>query len=72
MLPGRWTFQIVEEYDDTYWSVFRELERRARDQLAGVDGTCTRHGSSRASERSGTVPTRPPLITAVASAETSG
>lgn len=34
VLPGRWTFQIVEEYDDTYWSVFRELERAARDELA--------------------------------------
>lgn len=35
VLPGRWTFQIMEEYDDTYWSVFRELERTAREELAG-------------------------------------
>ena len=35
VLPGRWTFQIVEDYDDTYWSLFRELERLARDELAG-------------------------------------
>ena len=35
VLPGRWTFQIVEDYDDTYWSLFRELERAARDELAG-------------------------------------
>jgi hypothetical protein len=35
VLPGRWTFQIVEDYDDMYWSVFRELERTARDELAG-------------------------------------
>jgi hypothetical protein len=34
-LTGRWTFQIVEEYDDTYWSVVREEERAARDQLVG-------------------------------------
>lgn len=34
VLPGRWTFQIVEEYDDTYWSVFRELEKQAREELA--------------------------------------
>ena len=34
VMNGRWTFQIVEEYDDNYWSVFRELEREARDQLA--------------------------------------
>jgi len=33
VLPGRWTFQIVEAYDDSYWSVFRELERDVRNQL---------------------------------------
>jgi len=36
LLNGRWSFQIVEEYDETYWTPFRELEREARDQL--VDG----------------------------------
>ena len=35
VLPGRWTYQIVEDYDDGYWSLFRELERAARDELAG-------------------------------------
>jgi hypothetical protein len=34
VLPGRWTFQIVEEYDDGYYSTFKELERAARDELA--------------------------------------
>ncbi len=34
VISGRWTFQIVEDYDDHYWSLFRELERDARDQLA--------------------------------------
>jgi hypothetical protein len=34
VLPGHWTFQIVEEYDDGYWSVFREFERTAREELA--------------------------------------
>ena len=34
VLEGRWTFQIVEEYDATYYSRFRELEQLARDQLA--------------------------------------
>ena len=34
VLPGRWTYQIVEEYDDQYWSVFREFENRARQMLA--------------------------------------
>jgi hypothetical protein len=33
VLYGRWTFQIVEEFDDNYWSVFREHERRLRDEL---------------------------------------
>ena len=34
VIAGRWTFQIVEDYDDTYWSVFRQLEKTARDELA--------------------------------------
>ena len=33
VLNGRWTFQIVEEFDDGYWSVFRDHERRVRDEL---------------------------------------
>jgi hypothetical protein len=33
VLYGRWTFQIVEEFDDNYWSVFRDHERRVRDEL---------------------------------------
>lgn len=35
VLPGRWTFQVVEDYDDTYWSLFRELARETREQLTG-------------------------------------
>jgi len=35
VLDGRWSFQIVEEYDDTYWSVFRSLEAGARERLSG-------------------------------------
>ncbi|MFL6064134.1 MAG: hypothetical protein ACJ72G_05635 [Friedmanniella sp.] len=35
VIGGRWTFQIVEDYDDGYWSLFRDLERAAREQLAG-------------------------------------
>ena len=35
VLPDRWTFQIVEEYDDGYWSVFREYENKSRQLLAG-------------------------------------
>lgn len=33
VLHGRWTFQVVEEFDDTYWSLFREHERRVREEL---------------------------------------
>ncbi len=35
VLEGRWTFQVVEEYDDGYWSVARDLERQVRDELTG-------------------------------------
>ena len=33
VLEGRWTFQIVEEYDDGYYSAFKRLEKEARDAL---------------------------------------
>jgi hypothetical protein len=33
VLYGRWTFQIVEEFDDNYWTVFRDHERRVREEL---------------------------------------
>jgi hypothetical protein len=36
VLPGRWTFQIVEEYDDHYYSVFRDWERRTRELTQGL------------------------------------
>ena len=35
VIDGRWTFQVVEEYDDTYWSTFRAFEREARESLTG-------------------------------------
>ncbi|WP_233576335.1 hypothetical protein [Saccharopolyspora rhizosphaerae] len=35
VIRGRWTFQIVEDFDDGYWSCFREHERRARELLEG-------------------------------------
>ncbi|MDP9866467.1 MULTISPECIES: hypothetical protein [Streptosporangium] len=35
VLPDRWTFQIVEEYDDGYYRFFAGLEKRIRDELAG-------------------------------------
>jgi hypothetical protein len=33
VLPDRWTFQIVEEYDDTYYQPLRDTERRVRELL---------------------------------------
>jgi hypothetical protein len=33
VLFGRWTFQVVEDYDDSYWSALRDAERRVRDEL---------------------------------------
>jgi hypothetical protein len=33
VLAGRWTFQVVEEYDDGYYATLRDLERRVRDRL---------------------------------------
>lgn len=33
ILEGRWSFQVVEEYDDTYYSAFKDLEREAREDL---------------------------------------
>ncbi|MEH0936970.1 hypothetical protein [Micromonospora psammae] len=35
VIAGRWTFQIVEDFDDNYHAVFRELDRDARDELVG-------------------------------------
>ncbi len=35
-IDGRWTFQIVEEFDDGYWTDVRDGERRVRDAL--LDG----------------------------------
>ena len=34
VIPGHWTFQLVEEYDDGYYATFREIEKAARDELA--------------------------------------
>jgi hypothetical protein len=35
VLAGRWTFQVVEEFDDGYYATFRAAEQEARDKLAG-------------------------------------
>jgi hypothetical protein len=33
VIAGRWTFQVVEEFDETYYEVFRAHERALRDAL---------------------------------------
>lgn len=33
VLPGRWTFELVEAYDEQYWSVFRAMEQRVRERF---------------------------------------
>lgn len=34
VIHGRWTFQLVEEYDDGYYADFKAAEQRARNTLA--------------------------------------
>jgi hypothetical protein len=33
VLEKRWTFQIVEDYDDHYWQHFRDWDRTVREEL---------------------------------------
>ena len=35
VLDGRWTFQVIEEFDDQYYEPIRSAERRVRDGLVG-------------------------------------
>ncbi len=35
VLPGRWTFQVVDDYDDGYYRCFREVEGLVRSRLTG-------------------------------------
>jgi hypothetical protein len=35
VIQGRWTFQVVEEYDDGYYATFKSLEELARNELVG-------------------------------------
>lgn len=34
-LPGMWTFQMVEGFDDGYWTTVRSLQQRATDDHVG-------------------------------------
>jgi hypothetical protein len=35
VLAGRWTFQIVEEFDDGYYAAWQDLGRAVRDETMG-------------------------------------
>ena len=35
VIEGRWTFQIVEDYDDGYYDQFHKLEKALRVELVG-------------------------------------
>lgn len=35
VIPGLWTFQLVEAYDQQYWQVFRAVDELVRDRLSG-------------------------------------
>jgi hypothetical protein len=33
VIPGSWSFQLVEAYDSGYWEVFRDVDEHARAEL---------------------------------------
>jgi hypothetical protein len=35
VVPGHWTFELVEAYDAQYWTVFRAVEEEARSRFGG-------------------------------------
>jgi hypothetical protein len=37
VIADRWTFQVVEDFDASYWTAFRSFDQRARDELADGD-----------------------------------
>ena len=40
VIGDRWTFQVVEDYDDGYYATFRRIE----EQVRAVAGEAARHG----------------------------
>lgn len=49
VISGRWTFQVVEDYDDGYYADFRRLEREVRDAL--VEGVRHVHEAEMKADR---------------------
>ena len=37
VVADRWTFQLVEDFDATYWEAYRAFDERARTELADGD-----------------------------------
>jgi hypothetical protein len=37
VIADRWTFQIVEDFDENYWGAFRNFDARARRELSDGD-----------------------------------
>ena len=48
MIAGRWSFQIVEDFDDDYWTTARGLDRVIRDKGRTYRGHMTAHPFLRA------------------------
>lgn len=36
VLPGRWSYQVIEDYEETYHEVFRDVERQSRELVQGM------------------------------------
>jgi hypothetical protein len=36
VLPGRWTFQVIEDYAATYYEPFRRFDAQARELVGGL------------------------------------
>jgi hypothetical protein len=37
VLPGRWTFQVIEDYAQTYYRPFQRFDARAKELVGGYD-----------------------------------
>ena len=37
VVAGRWSFELIEDYDHGYWSTFRDVEQQARSRLGGAE-----------------------------------
>lgn len=42
VLDGRWTFQIIEEYEDTCYSLWRTMERKREKSWSTDNVICSK------------------------------